>query len=41
VKGFAVTLTIGIISSMFTAIMATRVIFDYLLVYGRVKTLSI
>lgn len=41
VKGFAVTLTIGIVTSMFTAITATRVIFDYLLIYGRVKTLSI
>ncbi len=41
VRGFAVTLTIGIFASMFTAIIATRVIFDYLLTYGRVKTLSI
>ncbi|MCU0587129.1 MAG: protein translocase subunit SecD [Syntrophobacteraceae bacterium] len=41
VRGFAVTLTIGIFASMFTAIIATRVIFDYLLNYGRVKTLSI
>jgi preprotein translocase subunit SecD len=41
VRGFAVTLTIGICASMFTAIIATRVIFDYLLTYGRVKTLSI
>lgn len=29
VKGFAVTLSIGIIASMFTAIMVSRVIFDY------------
>jgi len=41
VKGFAVTLTIGICASLFTAIVAARVVFDYLLIYGRVKTLSI
>ncbi len=41
VKGFAVTLSIGIITSMFTAIMGTRSIIN--LVYGgrRVKKLSI
>jgi SecD/SecF fusion protein len=31
VKGFAVTLTIGILASMFSAILITRVIFDFLL----------
>ncbi len=31
VKGFAVTLTIGILASMFSAILFTRVIFDFLL----------
>ena len=30
IKGFAVTLSIGIISSMFTALFVTRVIFDFL-----------
>ncbi len=41
VKGFAVTLMIGIVTSMFTAIMGTRAIIN--LVYGgrKVKTLSI
>jgi len=41
IKGFAVTLSLGIITSMFTAIMVTRAIIN--LVYGgrRVKTLSI
>jgi preprotein translocase subunit SecD len=41
IKGFAVTLSIGILTSMFTAIMGTRSIIN--LVYGgrRVKTLSI
>lgn len=41
VKGFAVTLSIGILTSMFTAIMGTRAVVN--LVYGgkRVKKLSI
>jgi preprotein translocase subunit SecD len=41
VKGFAVTLSLGIISSMFTAIMVTRAIVN--LIYGgrRIKALSI
>jgi len=41
IKGFAVTLSIGIITSMFTAIMGTRAIIN--LIYGgrRVKQLSI
>jgi len=41
VRGFAVTLTVGLVANMFTAIFVTRVIFDYLLVQRRVKTLSI
>jgi preprotein translocase subunit SecD len=41
VKGFAVTLTIGIIASMFTAIIVTRLVFDYLLTQRRVRTISI
>jgi preprotein translocase subunit SecD len=41
VKGFAVTLSVGIITSMFTAIMGTRALVN--LIYGgrRVKALSI
>jgi len=31
IKGFATTLSIGILSSMFTAIVVTRVIFDFLI----------
>ena len=31
VKGFAVTLCIGIVSSVFTAVVGTRVVYDYLL----------
>jgi preprotein translocase subunit SecD len=41
VKGFAVTLSIGIIASLFTAIFVTRVIFDYFLMRRSVKKISI
>jgi preprotein translocase subunit SecD len=38
IKGFAVTLIIGIVASMFTAIFVSRVIFE--LTYGRRRKLS-
>ena len=41
VKGFAVTLSLGVVASMFTALVLTRVIFDYFLVKRRVRTISI
>jgi preprotein translocase subunit SecD len=41
IKGFAVTLTIGLASSMFTAIVVTRLMFDYVLARYRLKSLSI
>jgi protein-export membrane protein SecD len=41
VKGFAVTLSIGIVASMFTALIITRAAFDYLTERRRVKALSI
>jgi preprotein translocase subunit SecD len=41
VKGFAVTLCLGVLSSLFTALVVSRIIFDYLLTHRRVKTLSI
>jgi len=41
VKGFAVTLTIGLLANMFTAVAVTRVIFDYFVIQRRIKTLSI
>jgi len=41
VKGFAVTLSIGIIASLFTAIVVTRFIFDYFLMRRSVKKISI
>jgi SecD/SecF fusion protein len=37
IKGFAVTLTIGLIASMFTAIVVTRTIFETLLSLGILK----
>lgn len=41
VKGFAVTLTFGIIISMFTAIVVTHTIYDIILTGKRVEKLSI
>ena len=41
VKGFAVTLSMGVISSLFTALVLTRQVFDYLLINRRMKHLSI
>lgn len=41
VKGFAVTLCIGIVSSVFTAVVGTRVVYDYLLSARRLQTVSI
>ena len=41
VKGFAVTLSLGVISSLFTALILTRLIFDYYLTKRKVKSLSI
>ena len=40
VKGFAVTLSLGVVSSVFTALFVTRIIFDHLLLNLRVKKLS-
>ncbi|MFA5224547.1 MAG: protein translocase subunit SecD [Candidatus Omnitrophota bacterium] len=39
IRGFAVTLTIGLLASMFTAIIVTRVIFELLLNLGWIKSL--
>ncbi len=39
VKGFGVTLTIGVAVSMFTALVVTRLIFDWLLARGWLKSL--
>jgi SecD/SecF fusion protein len=40
VKGFGVTLTIGLTASMFTALVVTRLCFDWLLVNGWLKKLT-
>jgi len=39
IRGFATTLTIGLVASMFTAIFVTRVVFDFLLGLGTLKRL--
>jgi protein-export membrane protein SecD len=41
VRGFAVTLTLGIVISMFTAIVVTRTIYEYTLTERTIKHLSI
>jgi preprotein translocase subunit SecD len=41
VKGFAVTLTIGIVVSMFTAVFVTRIIFDYFVWNRKIQSISI
>ena len=41
IRGFAVTLSIGIVASLFTAIFVTRIVFDYVYVHRKVKKLSI
>jgi SecD/SecF fusion protein len=38
VKGFGVTLTIGIVASFFTALLVTRLIYDFLLSKGWIRT---
>ena len=41
IKGFAVTLSIGIIVSMFTAIFVTRIIFDFFIWERKIQSLSV
>ena len=41
VKGFAVTLSIGIVASFITGVFVTRIVFDYLFVYRKWKKISI
>jgi preprotein translocase subunit SecD len=41
VKGFAVTLSLGVLASLFTALILSRTIFEYFLVHRKVKTISI
>jgi len=41
VKGFAVTLSMGVLASLFTSLILTRAIIDYLLINRKMKKLSI
>ncbi|MEZ4484140.1 MAG: SecD/SecF family protein translocase subunit [Syntrophotaleaceae bacterium] len=41
VKGFAVTLSVGIVASLFTAIFVSRLVFDFFFSRAEVKRLSI
>lgn len=41
VKGFAVTLSMGVVSSLFTALILSRSIFEFFLVKRKIKSLSI
>jgi preprotein translocase subunit SecD len=41
VKGFAVTLSLGVVASLFTALVLSRAIFDYFLIRRKVRTISI
>ena len=41
IKGFAVTLCVGIVTTVFTAVFCTRVVYDYLLTYRRLQTVSV
>jgi SecD/SecF fusion protein len=40
IRGFAVTLTIGLIASLFTAIVVTRLVFDFLMSKNVLKSVS-
>ncbi|MBV9672558.1 MAG: protein translocase subunit SecF, partial [Verrucomicrobia bacterium] len=40
VKGFAITLTVGIVASMFAALIVTRNAFNWLLTFNRLKRVS-
>ena len=41
VKGFAVTLSLGVLASLFTALVLSRLIFDYLLIKRKIRHISI
>jgi preprotein translocase subunit SecD len=41
IRGFAVTLTIGLLANLFTAVFVSRWLFDLVLTYRRVQRLSI
>jgi len=41
IKGFAVTLITGLVANLFTAVLFTRMIYDYWLSRGKIERLSI
>jgi protein-export membrane protein SecD len=41
IQGFAVTMIIGLVANLFTAVLFTRMIYDYMLSRGKVERLSI
>ncbi len=41
IRGFAVVLSLGIVVSFFTAIFVTKIVFDYLISFRRVRKISI
>jgi preprotein translocase subunit SecD len=41
IRGFAVALSLGVVASMFTALIVSRLIFEYVLMNKSTKTLSI
>jgi preprotein translocase subunit SecD len=41
VKGFAITLIVGIFASLFTGVFCTRLVFDYWVRGAKVKALSV
>jgi preprotein translocase subunit SecD len=41
IRGFAVTLFLGLVANLFTAVFVTRIIFDYFLYKRKISTLSI
>jgi protein-export membrane protein SecD len=41
IKGFAITLIIGLVANLFTAVFMTRMVFDFMLSRGKTETLSI
>jgi len=41
IRGFAVALSLGVVASMFTALIVSRLIFEYVLMNKKANTLSI
>ena len=41
IQGFAVTLSLGVIASLLTSLILSRMIFDFILLKGKMKTISI